>query len=112
MANVENLTMDKVAGIMADFMNGVTNGQEHSFEKAIHAFKNNFEMTDEQEAMVRNSLFHLETIAQNCQEDFNLEGFVGLECNIIFWTLAGDWSIMITRTLGDSESFTQESIGS
>lgn len=111
MAN-QNLTMDKVAGIMADFMNNVTSGQEYSFEKVMDAFKKEFEMTDEQEAMVRSSLFHLETIAQNCEEGFDLKGFVGLECNVIFWTLAGDWNIIITRTLGNSENYTPDNIGS
>lgn len=108
----QNLTLDAVAGIMADFMNGVTSGQEHSFEKAIHAFKGNFEMTDEQEAMVRNSLMHLEIIAQNCEEGFDLKGFVGLECNVILWTLAGDWEILIKRTMGDSEDFTPDNVAS
>lgn len=111
MAN-QNLTMDKVAAIMADFMNNVTSGQEHSFEKAIDAFKKEFEMTDEQEAMVRSSLFHLEIIAQNCEESFSLENFVCLECNIILWTLAADWNIIITRTLGNSEDYTPENVGS
>lgn len=108
----KELTTDLVCGIVADFMNALEAGDNFAFEKAVHAFKNNIEMTDEQEAMVRNSLAHLETIAQNCKEDFNLKGFVGMECNIILWTLAADWHCLNTRTLGDKEGFTPDSLAS
>lgn len=108
----KDVTTNLVCGIVADFMNQVNDGERFAFENAVHAFKENVELTDEQEAMVRNSLMHLEIIAQNCEEGFDLKGFVGLECNVILWTLAGDWEILIKRTMGDSEDFTPDNVAS
>ena len=91
----KDVTTNLVCGIVADFMNQVNDGERFAFEKAVHAFKENVELTDEQEAMVRNSLLHLEIIANN-------------ECNILLWTVAADWHCLNTRTLGDTDDYLQE----
>ena len=97
--------MDFVCSIVAEFMNQVTNGDEFAFEKAVHTFKNSTELDDEQEAMVRNSLFHLEIIANNIENEETVKHVAGMECNILLWTVAADWHCLNTRTLGDSENY-------
>lgn len=101
----KDITMDFVCSIVAEFMNQVTNGDEFAFEKAVHTFKNSTELDDEQEAMVRNSMLHLGIIATNVNNEEMLKCVVGLECNILLWTLAADWHCLNTRTMGDSENY-------
>jgi len=104
-----DVTMDVVCGIVADFMNEVNNGEQFAFENAVHAFKDSIELTDEQEAMVRNSLLHLEAFAQNVNDEDAVKRMVGMECNILLWTIAEDWHCLNTRTMGDSEDFKPKS---
>ena len=96
---IENMTTDMVAGILADFMNGVMSGNENAYEQAVRRSKAEFELTAEREAAVRITLTHLEMMTQHCNEDFDLKGFVGLEVNVLFWTIAGDWDILNRRIL-------------
>ncbi len=105
----DNISLDFVSAILADFMNNIINGNEYAYEKAVQIFKFHG-LNPEQEAMVRNSLYHLEIIANNCNDDFDLHGFVGLEANILLWTLAADWHCLNTRTLGDSDGYTHQNI--
>ena len=107
----KDVTMKLVCDIVADFMNQVNEGEQFAFEKAVHAFKENVELTDEQEAMVRNSLLHLEIIANNIENEETLKHIVGMECNILLWTVAADWHCLNTRTMGDSEEWKPESRG-
>lgn len=100
--------MNLVCGIVADFMNQVNAGDRFPFEKAVHAFKENVELTDEQEAMVRNSLLHLEIIANNIENEETVKHIVGMECNILLWTVAADWHCLNTRTLGDTDDYLHE----
>ena len=100
--------MDMVCGIVADFMNQVNDGERFAFEKAVHAFKENVELTDEQEAMVRNSLLHLEAFAQHVNDEDAVKRMVGMECSILLWTVAADWHCLNTRTLGDTDDYLQE----
>lgn len=111
MAKIEVMAPEQVCGIVADFMNQVNDGDQFAFEKAVHAFKNGTELTDEQEAMVRNSLLHLEIIANNVENQDTVKHVVGMECNILLWTVAGDWHCLNTRTMGDSDNYQPESIG-
>ncbi len=108
----EDVTTDLVCGIVAEFMNQVTNGDEFAFEKAVHAFKNATELNDEQEAMVRNSMLHLGIIATNVSDEAMLKRVVGIECNILLWTLAADWHCLNTRTMGDAENYTPDNTAS
>ena len=103
--------MELVCGIVADFMNQVNNGEQFAFEKAVHAFKGSTDLNDEQEAMVRNSLLHLEAFAQHVDDEDAVKRMVGLECNILLWTLAADWHCLNNRTMGDSEDWKPESRG-
>lgn len=107
----ENMTMELVCGIVADFMNQVSEGDRFAFEKAVHAFKTSTELNDEQEAMVRNSLLHLEAFAHNVDDDEAVKRMVGMECNILLWTVAADWHCLNTRTMGDSEDWKPENMG-
>lgn len=108
----KDVTMDLVCGIVTEFMNQVTNGDEFAFEKAVHAFKNATELNDEQEAMVRNSMLHLGIIATNVSDEDMLKRVVGIECNILLWTLAADWHCLNTRTMGDDENYTPDNTAS
>ena len=107
----KDITMELVCDIVADFMNQVSNGEQFAFEKAVHAFKGSTELNDEQEAMVRNSLLHLEAFAQHVDDEDAVKRMVGMECNILLWTLAADWHCLNTRTMGDSEDWKPESRG-
>ncbi len=107
----KDVTTKLVCDIVADFMNQVYDGEQFAFEKAVHAFKENVELTDEQEAMVRNSLLHLEIIANNIENEETVKHIVGMECNILLWTVAADWHCLNTRTMGDSEEWKPESRG-
>lgn len=102
------VTMELVCGIVADFMNNVTDGDPFAYEKAIHTFKNSIELDDAQECMVRNTLFNLELLANNVDDEEGLKGIVGMEANILFWSVAGDWEIIIKRTLGDRPGYKSE----
>lgn len=104
----KEVTMEMVCGIVAEFMNQVANGEQFAFEKAVNDFKNSTELNDEQEAMVRNSLLHLEIIATNVENLDTVKRVVGMECNILLWTLAADWHCLNTRTMGDAENYTHE----
>lgn len=104
----KDVTTNLVCGIVADFMNQVNDGERFAFEKAVHAFKENVELTDEQEAMVRNSLLHLEIIANNIENEETVKHIVGMECNILLWTVAADWHCLNTRTLGDIDDYLHE----
>lgn len=108
----KDVTTDLVCGIVAEFMNQVTNGDEFAFEKAVHAFKNATELNDEQEAMVRNSILHLGIIATNVSDEDMMKRVVGIECNILLWTLAADWHCLNTRTMGDDENYTPDNTAS
>ena len=103
--------MDTVCGIVADFMNQVSEGEEFAFEKAVHAFKSGTELNDEQEAMVRNSLLHLEAFAKHVNDEDEVKRMVGMECNILLWTVAADWHCLNTKTMGDSEEWKPENRG-
>ena len=93
--------VEELADVMADFMNGVMNGEKGAFENAISALKHRYELNKEQEAMVRISLTGLEQLANHADDDFNLDGFVGLNCNVLFWVIAGDYDIINRRVLAD-----------
>lgn len=99
------VTMNIVCGIVADFMNQVNNGERFAFENAVHAFKDSTELNDEQEAMVRNSLLHLEAFSKNVDDEDAVKRMVGMECNILLWTIAAEWHCLNTRTMGDSEDY-------
>ena len=93
--------VEELADVMADFMNGVMGGEKSAFEKAISTLKHRYELNKEQEAMVRISLTGLEQLANHADDDFNLDGFVGLNCNVLFWVIAGDYDIINRRVLAD-----------
>lgn len=93
--------VEELADVMADFMNGVMNGEKGAFENAISTLKHRYELNKEQEAAVRISLIGLEQLANHANGDFNLDGFVGLNCNVLFWVIAGDYDIINRRVLAD-----------
>ena len=93
--------VEELADVMADFMNGVMNGERGAFEKAISTLKHRYELNKEQEAMVRISLTGLEQLANHADDDFDLKGFVGLNCNVLFWVIAGDYDIINRRVLAE-----------
>lgn len=93
--------VEEVCGVMADFMNGVMNGKKGAFENAVGTLKQTYGLKPEQEAMVRITLTHLEQLANHADEDFNLDGFVGMNCNVMFWVIAGDYDIINRRVLAD-----------
>lgn len=93
--------VEELADVMADFMNGVMGGEKGAFENAISTLKHRYELNKEQEAMVRISLAGLEQLANHADDDFNLDGFVGLNCNVLFWVIAGDYNIINRRVLAN-----------
>jgi len=93
--------VEELADVIADFMNGVSNGEKGAFEKAISTLKHRYELNKEQEAMLRISLTGLEQMANHVDDNFNLKGFVGLNCNVLFWVIAGDYDIINRRVLAD-----------
>ena len=93
--------VEELADVMADFMNGVMSGKKGTFENAISTLKHRYELNKEQEAMVRISLTGLEQLANHADDDFNLDGFVGLSCNVLLWVIAGDYDIINHRVLVD-----------
>ena len=93
--------VEELADVMADFMNGVMNGEKGAFEKAISTLKHRYELSKEQEAMVRISLTGVEQMANHADDDFDLDGFVGLNCNVLFWVIAGDYDIINRRVLAN-----------
>lgn len=99
------ITMEFVAGIVADFLNAVNVGEKFAYENAVHTFKNSTELNDEQEAMLRNSLSHLEIMENNIPNVETMKKIAACECHIILWTLAADWHCINTRTLGDSDEY-------
>ena len=99
----QNELLDKMSGIIADFMNGVTTGNETAYEDAVTAIKNEWNIEPEQEACVRIALTHLELMALNCKKSFNLPGFVGLEINILMQVVIADWHALNTSTLSGEE---------
>lgn len=101
----KEITMEFVVGIVADFLNAVNEGEQFAYENAVHTFKNSTELNDEQEAMLRNSLYHLEIMENNIPNVETMKHIVGCECNVILWTLAADWHCINTRTLGDSDEY-------
>lgn len=102
------VTMEQICRFIAEYMNQVSDGEKFAFEKAVHVLKNSIDMTDKQEAMVRNSLLHLEAFAKYVDDEEAVKRMVGLECNILLWTLADDWHCLNTRTMGDSEDWKPE----
>ena len=107
----KDITMNLICDIVADFMNQVSEGEKFAFEKAVHAFKDSTELNDEQEAMVRNSLLHLEAFAEHVNDEDEVKRMVGMECNILLWTVAADWHCLNTKTMGDSEEWKPENRG-
>ena len=101
----KEITMEFVAGIVANFLNAVNEGEQFAYENAVHTFKNSTELNDEQEAMLRNALYHLEIMENNIPDVETMKPIVACECHIIFWTLAADWHCINTRTLGDSDEY-------
>lgn len=99
------ITMEFVAVIIADFLNAVNVGEQFAYENAVYTFKNSTELNDEQEAMLRNSLSHLEIMENNIPNVETMKKIAACECHIIFWTLAADWHCINTRTLGDSGEY-------
>ena len=93
--------VEELAGVMADFMNGVMSGEKGAFENAISTLKHRYELNKEQEAMLRISLTGVEQLANHADDDFDLKGFVGLNCNVLFWVIAGDYDIINRRVLAD-----------
>lgn len=93
--------VEELADVMADFMNGVMGGEKGAFEKAVSTLKHRYELNKEQEAILRISLTGLEQLANHADDDFDLKGFVGLNCNVLFWVIAGDYDIINRRVLAD-----------
>ena len=93
--------VEELADVMADFMNGVMDGEKGTFENAISTLKHRYELNKEQEAMVRISLTGLEQLTNHASDDFDVDGFVGLNCNVLFWVIAGDYDIINHRVLAD-----------
>lgn len=93
--------VEELADVMADFMNGVTNGERGAYENAISTLKHRYELNKEQEVMVRISLTGLEQLANHVDDNFNMDGFVGMNCNVLFWVIAGDYDIINRRVLAD-----------
>lgn len=91
-----------VAGIMADFMNNFD--EPWQYENTVNDFAFKFNLSEEQEASIRIALSHLEQLALYCTEDFNLSGFVGLECDIITSVIARDWSDINNNILSDVDT--------
>ena len=105
MANISNLTTDQVVSFLADFMNGVQADDTKIYEQTVQAMKSAYDLDAAQEVAIRVALTHLELMAQHVTPDFDLKGFVGLECNVIFWIIAGDYDILNRRILsGDFDT--------
>ena len=101
----KEMTIEIVASMLADFLNAINEGEQFAYENAVHTFKDNTELTDEQEAMLRNSLYHLEIMENNISDIEKMKHIAACECHIIFWTLAADWHCLNTRTIGDSDEY-------
>ena len=87
----KDVTMNLVCGIVADFMNQVNDGERFAFEKDVHALKENVELSDEQEEMERNSMMHMEIIANNMKNEDTLKHIKVRDINYIVWTIDASW---------------------
>lgn len=96
------LSNDKLAEVMADFMNGVMGKSKTAYETAVGTLKSHYGLKPEQEAMVRIALTHLEMMAPHVDEEkFDLRGFVALNLNILSWIIAEDYDHLNKSVLRD-----------
>ena len=95
-------TLNEVAGIMADFMNEIQEyGGNNAYENAVLRMVLKYDLSSEQEAMVRIALCHLELLACNMKDQETLKRFVGLQCNVIVCVVNGEYEEINRRVLKD-----------
>jgi len=95
-------TLNEVAGIMADFMNEIQEyGGNNAYEDAVLRLILKYDLSPEQESMVRIALSNLELLACNMEDEEVLKHFVGLECNVIVCVVNGEYEEINRRVLKD-----------
>lgn len=96
--------LDEVCGYMATFMNELVDGNRHVVERTVKQMKKRFALDDAQEAALQIALFHLEMMHSEADEEFNMDGLVGLESHIIADILTKDYRSICDNRLVDSDS--------
>lgn len=96
--------LDEVCGYMATFMNELVDGNRHVVERTVKQMKKRFALDDAQEAALQIALFHLEMMHSEADEEFNMDGLVGLESHIIADILTKDYRSICDKRLVDSDS--------
>lgn len=91
--------MNEVAGHLAEFMNGVMDGDKQIVTTTTEAMKNKFALTIEQEAAVKIALVHLELLANQIENMEALKHFVGLEVNILTDVVMKNWHGLVNDRL-------------
>ena len=96
--------LDEVCGYMATFMNELVDGNRHVVERTVKQMKKRFALDDAQEAALQIARFHLEMMHSEADEEFNMDGLVGLESHIIADILTKDYRSICDNRLVDSDS--------
>jgi hypothetical protein len=95
-------TLNEVAWIVADFMNEIQEyGGNNPYEDAVIRLILKYDLSPEQESMVRIALSHLELLACNMEDEEALKCFVGLECNVLVCVVKGEYEDLNRRVLKD-----------
>ena len=95
--------LDEVCGYMATFMNELEDGNKHVVGRTVEQMKKRFTLDDAQEAALQITLFHLEMMHSEAGEEFNMVGFVGLECHVIADILTKDYRSICDYRLADTD---------
>ena len=96
--------LDEVCGYMATFMNELTDGNRHVVERTVEQMKKRFALDDAQEAALQIALFHLEMMHSEADEEFNMDGLVGLECHVIADILTKNYRSICDDRLAETDT--------
>ena len=94
---------EAVVPYMTTFMNELTDGNSHVVERTVAQMKQKFALDDAQEAALQIVLFNIETMYGVSNEDFNFDGFLGLNINIIIDIMLKDYRSICDHRLADSD---------
>ena len=94
-----DIYMNEVAGHLAEFMNGVMDGNEQIITTTTEVMKKKFALSIEQEAAVKIALVHLELLANQMENIETLKHFVGLEVNILTDVVMKNWHGLVNDRL-------------
>lgn len=95
------LNNDKLAEIVAAFMNSVNNEDPQACETMVQSLKKRYGLKPEQEAMVRIVSVHLEAMAQKTNGESDMLNIVGLDMNVLKWVIAEDYDMLNHKVLRD-----------